>query len=113
MNKWVDLGINFRYFVGKTMFIKYCGFIALPGGFGTMDELYEALTWFRPTRSREFLIILIDSSYWQGLIDWMANVRLPAANISPGDLDLVHIVETPEEAVEIVESSALGIERTG
>lgn len=105
MNKWVDLGINFRYFFArKTMFIKYSlGFIVLPGGFGTLDELYEALTLVQTHKIKEFPIILIDSSYWTGLIEWMRDVMLPAGNISPADLDLIHIVETPEEAVEIVE----------
>ncbi|MDO5049583.1 MAG: TIGR00730 family Rossman fold protein [Actinomycetaceae bacterium] len=105
MNKWVDLGINFRYFFArKTMFIKYSlGFIVLPGGFGTMDELFEALTLVQTHKIKQFPIILVDPGYWGGLLEWLKQTMVSAGTISPGDLDLIYLVETPEEAVEIVE----------
>ncbi|MEE6273682.1 TIGR00730 family Rossman fold protein [Georgenia wangjunii] len=108
MNSWVDLGVNFRYFfVRKTMFVKYAeGFIVLPGGFGTMDELFEALTLVQTQKVKSFPLVLIGSSFWGGLVDWLRTSMLAAGNISAADLDLIQVVDTAEEAVELVRASA-------
>lgn len=104
MNDHVDLGINFRYFfIRKTMFVKYSlGFIVLPGGFGTLDELFEALTLVQTHKVRSFPIVLVGRDYWQGLVDWIKNTQLVAGMISPQDLDLISVVDTAEEAIEAV-----------
>ena len=98
-----DKIINFDYFfVRKVMFIKYAqGFIVLPGGFGTLDEMFEALTLIQTEKSGKFPVILIGKSFWTGLIDWIKEVLLVEENnISPEDLDLIQIVDTAEEAVQ-------------
>jgi uncharacterized protein (TIGR00730 family) len=104
MNQWVDLGVNFRYFFArKTMFVKYSqGFVVLPGGFGTMDELFEALTLVQTQKVSSFPIVLVGSSYWGGLIDWLRDSMLARGTISAADLDLVPVVDTAEEAVDAV-----------
>jgi uncharacterized protein (TIGR00730 family) len=107
-NPYIDSDklINFDYFfVRKLMFIKYAqGFIVLPGGFGTLDELFEALTLIQTHKIGKFPIVLVGSSYWQGLIDWLKNTMLEVErNISPEDLDLMKIVDTADEAVEHIE----------
>jgi len=98
-----DKLISFEhFFVRKVMFVRYAqGFIVLPGGFGTFDELFEAITLIQTEKIGRFPIILVGSEYWQGLIDWVKNVVLNVEhNISEKDLDLIHIVDTAEEAVE-------------
>ncbi|MCK6210015.1 TIGR00730 family Rossman fold protein [Georgenia sp. EYE_87] len=102
MNQWVDLGVNFRYFFArKTMFVKYSqGFVVLPGGFGTMDELFEALTLVQTQKVSSFPIVLVGSSYWGGLIDWLRDSMLARGTISAADLELVPVVDTAEEAVD-------------
>ena len=102
MNQWVDLGVNFRYFFArKTMFVKYAlGFIVLPGGFGTMDELWEALTLVQTGKVRSFPIVLVGTGYWGGLLDWVRSTMVPAGVIAPVDVDLIQLVDTPEEAVD-------------
>lgn len=104
MNEWVDLGVNFRYFFArKTMFVKYAlGFIVLPGGFGTMDELWEALTLVQTGKVNSFPIVLVGSEYWGGLLDWARGTMVPAGTIAAADLDLIQLVDTAEEAVERV-----------
>ena len=100
-----DKLIDFEYFfVRKVMFVKYAqGFIALPGGFGTLDELFEALTLIQTKKIGKFPIILMGSEYWAGMIDWIKNVMLgEEKNISPEDMDLMQIVDTPQEAVDII-----------
>ena len=108
-NPYIDKGksINFDYFfVRKVMFVKYSqGFIVLPGGFGTLDELFEALTLIQTQKIGRFPIILVGKLYWQGLIDWMRTVMGEKYfNINPQDLDLFTVVDTPEEAVECINS---------
>jgi hypothetical protein len=101
-----DKLINFDYFfVRKLMFIKYAqGFIVLPGGFGTLDELFEALTLIQTKKIGRFPIILVGRSYWSGLIDWMKGTMLEGeSNINPEDLKLFSIVETPDEAVRVID----------
>lgn len=96
-----DKLLNFDYFfVRKVMFIKYSqGFIVLPGGFGTLDELFEAITLIQTKKIGQFPIILMGSKFWAGLIDWIKESLLEEGNISPEDLDLMKIVDTAEEAV--------------
>ncbi|MDC4233767.1 TIGR00730 family Rossman fold protein [Actinomyces sp. B33] len=104
LNQWVNIGINFRYFFArKTMFLKYStGFIAMPGGFGTMDELFEALTLVQTGKVGSFPIVLVGTSYWAGLIDWIEDRMIGETMITPGDEALVHVVDDEEEAVRLV-----------
>ncbi|NCT91126.1 TIGR00730 family Rossman fold protein [Cellulomonas sp. APG4] len=104
MNQWVDLGVNFRYFFArKTCFVKYSqGFVVLPGGFGTFDELFESLTLVQTHKVTEFPIVLVGSDYWRGLLDWLAGPVVDAGTISARDLDLVEVVDDPAEAVRLV-----------
>jgi uncharacterized protein (TIGR00730 family) len=100
-----DKRINFEYFfVRKVMFIKYAqGFIVLPGGFGTLDEMFEALTLIQTEKSGKFPVILVGRDFWSGLIEWIKNILLKEENnISSEDLDLITIVDSPEEAVEYI-----------
>jgi uncharacterized protein (TIGR00730 family) len=105
-NPYLDHSIDFRYFfVRKTMFVKYaCAFVIFPGGFGTMDELFEALTLIQTDKVRDFPVVLFGSDYWGGLIDWIRETMIPAGTISPEDLDLIFITDDPAEvATHIVE----------
>lgn len=104
LNKWVDLGIHFRYFFArKTMFVKYAeGFVVLPGGFGTLDELFESLTLVQTQKVRGFPIVLVGTEFWGGLIDWIRETVAQRGLISPDDIDLLHVVDDPDEAVRIV-----------
>lgn len=104
MNEWVDLGVNFRYFFArKTMFVKYAqGFIVLPGGFGTLDELFEAMTLVQTQKVTSFPIVLIGTEFWTPLWDWVRGSLLANGMISAKDLDLVHLVDDPVEAVRLV-----------
>jgi uncharacterized protein (TIGR00730 family) len=104
LNQWVDIGVNFRYFFArKTMFVKYAsGFIVLPGGFGTLDELFEALTLVQTQKVTAFPIVLVGASYWRGLLDWLQGAVREAAMISEHDLGLLHVTDDPLEAVQIV-----------
>jgi len=98
-NEYQDITLSFRYFfIRKLMFIKYAiAFIIFPGGFGTMDELFEALTLVQTRRIKSFPVILYGSKYWKGLIDWMKNSLVPEGTISREDFALFSIVDTPEE----------------
>lgn len=101
-----DKLINFDYFfVRKVMFVKYAqGFIVMPGGFGTLDEMFEAITLIQTKKIGAFPIILVGKRYWQGLFDWVRDVMLEQEqNINEKDLDLVKIVETPEAAVDAID----------
>ncbi|WP_433629279.1 TIGR00730 family Rossman fold protein [Nocardia sp. CA-120079] len=110
LNEWVDLGINFRYFFArKTMFVKYSqAFICLPGGFGTLDELFEALTLVQTHKITRFPIILFGSKYWAGLVDWLRDSLGGSGKISPGDLGLLHVTDSVEEVVQIILATADG-----
>ncbi|QHB99643.1 TIGR00730 family Rossman fold protein [Epidermidibacterium keratini] len=101
LNDWVDLGINFRYFfVRKTMFVKYSqAFVILPGGFGTMDELFEALTLIQTRKITRFPVVLVGVSFWQGLVDWLREKMQADGRISDGDLDLLYLTDDPDEVV--------------
>lgn len=101
-----DKNINFDFFfVRKVMFVKYSqGFIVLPGGFGTLDELFEALTLIQTKKIGRFPIIMVGKSYWSGLIDWIKSTMLEGEhNINPEDLKLFSVVDTPDEAVRVIE----------
>lgn len=104
MNQWVDLGVNFRYFFArKMMFVKYSeGFVVLPGGFGTFDELFEALTLVQTQKVTGFPIVLVGTDYWTGLLTWLRDTVHPAGMISAVDVDLLKVAATADEAVEIV-----------
>ncbi len=108
LNEWVDLGINFRYFFArKTMFVKYSqAFICLPGGFGTLDELFEALTLVQTHKITRFPIVLFGTRYWAGLVEWLRDSLLGSGKISPGDLGLLHVTDSVEEVVDIVVRAA-------
>ncbi|MBD7919499.1 TIGR00730 family Rossman fold protein [Cellulomonas sp. Sa3CUA2] len=104
MNEWVDLGVNFRYFFArKMMFVKYSeGFVVLPGGFGTFDELFEALTLVQTHKVTGFPIVLVGVEYWSGLLTWLRDTVHPAGMIAAADIDMLQLVATPQEAVEHV-----------
>jgi uncharacterized protein (TIGR00730 family) len=104
LNEWVDVGIAFRYFfVRKTMFVKYAqAFVILPGGFGTLDELFEALTLVQTRKVTRFPVVLFGSDYWSGLVDWLRTTMVPAATIKAGDLDLFTVTDDVDEVVRIV-----------
>ena len=101
LNDWVDVGINFRYFFArKTMFVKYAqGFIVLPGGFGTLDELFEAVTLVQTQKVTSFPIVLLGRDYWGGLLDWLRDTAAARGTISTGDLDLLTLTDDVDEAV--------------
>jgi uncharacterized protein (TIGR00730 family) len=104
LNQYVDLGVNFRYFFArKTMFVKYAeGFIVLPGGFGTLDELFEALTLVQTTKVTSFPIVLVGVGYWSGLLEWLRTSALDHGAVSEKDVALLQLTDEPTEAVRIV-----------
>lgn len=106
VNKYADLKIHFRYFfVRKTMFMKYAhGLVIFPGGFGTLDEFFEALTLIQTKKIRNFPVVLFGSEYWGGLLDWLKNTMEVAGNIAPGDLDIFMVTDSPEEVADYVVS---------
>jgi uncharacterized protein (TIGR00730 family) len=108
LNPYVDLGIEFRYFFArKTMFVKYAdAFVIMPGGFGTLDELFESLTLIQTGKVRDFPVVLVGTDYWRGLIDWMRAVQLPAGAIAESDLDLLKLTDDPDEAVAMIRAYA-------
>lgn len=102
-----DKSLDFDYFfVRKVMFVKYSqGFVVMPGGFGTLDELFEAITLIQTNKIEKFPIILVSSSFWGGLVDWIKQtLRDEYKTISPEDLDLIHVVDTPEEVTTILDA---------
>ncbi|CAZ98626.1 TIGR00730 family Rossman fold protein [Zobellia galactanivorans] len=101
-----DKSLDFDYFfVRKVMFVKYSqGFVVMPGGFGTLDELFEAITLIQTNKIEKFPIILVGSEFWTGLIDWIKNTMLGVKNISPNDLDLIKIADTEDEVVDIIDA---------
>ncbi len=103
-NDWISLGIYFRYFFArKTMFVKYAqGFVVLPGGFGTLDELFEAVTLAETGKIKSFPIVLVGRSYWSGLLSWLRDRLLTAGMITEAELAAVQLVDTPAEALEII-----------
>ena len=100
--------MNFRYFFArKTMFVKYSdGFVVMPGGMGTLDELFEALTLVQTQKISSFPIVLVDSGYWGGLLEWLRTTMIERGMISASDPDLLHVVDDAEAAVDYVVSAA-------
>jgi uncharacterized protein (TIGR00730 family) len=110
LNEWVDVGINFRYFFArKTMFVKYSqGFIVLPGGVGTLDETFEALTLVQTKKVTSFPIVLLGSTYWRGLLDWMRDTVLAEGMVSQADLDRLVVTDDVDEAVAMMVAAREG-----
>ncbi|MFI0373217.1 TIGR00730 family Rossman fold protein [Actinomadura sp. 1N219] len=104
LNDHIGIGLEFRYFfVRKTMFVKYSqAFVVLPGGFGTLDELFEAITLVQTRKITRFPIVLVGTEFWGGLLDWIEKSMLPSGKISPQDLDLIHLTDDPDEVVQII-----------
>ncbi len=101
-----DKSLDFDYFfVRKVMFVKYSqGFVVMPGGFGTLDELFEAITLIQTNKVQKFPIILVGTSFWSGLFDWIKATLLDTfSTISPGDIELLHLVDTPDEVLAILD----------
>jgi len=104
LNDWVDIGINFRYFFArKTMFLKYSqGFVVFPGGFGTMDEMFEALTLTQTRKVTQFPVILVGTAYWAGLLAWAREQMVGAGNVDAADLDLVTCTDDLDEVMRVL-----------
>ncbi len=103
-NEYANIQLDFRYFfIRKVMFVKYSvAYVIMPGGFGTLDELFEALTLIQTKRIRYFPVILVDSKFWKGLLDWTKETMVEEGTISKSDFDIFNVVDTPEEAVRII-----------
>ena len=104
-NPYANVRMDFRYFfIRKVIFIKYAqAYVVLPGGFGTLDELFEALTLIQTDRIKPFPVILVGNDYWQGLLDWLRDRLLQTGKISPEDLELIQLVDEPAEVVAAVQ----------
>ena len=104
INQYLDKAMTFRYFfVRKLMFVKYSeAFVTFPGGFGTLDELYGALVLIQTKKISDFPVILYSRKYWGGMVQWLRDVVLAGNNITPEDVDSIHVVDTPEEVRDIV-----------
>lgn len=104
-NPYANVSIDYKYFfIRKVMFVKYAvAYVILPGGFGTMDELFEALTLIQTRRIKAFPVILMGSEYWKGLFDWLRETMLRDNKISPDDLELLQIIDDPDEAVKHIQ----------
>ncbi|WP_090481105.1 LOG family protein [Nakamurella panacisegetis] len=104
INQYVDLGINFRYFFArKTMFVKYSqAFVCLPGGFGTLDELFEALTLVQTKKVTKFPVVLFGTEYWGGLVDWIHRSVAGAGNVGIADLSLIHLTDDVDDMIRVV-----------
>ncbi|MGY2127532.1 TIGR00730 family Rossman fold protein [Blastococcus sp. SYSU DS0617] len=107
LNEWVDVGISFRYFfVRKTMFVKYAqAFVILPGGFGTLDELFEALTLVQTRKVTRFPVILFGTDYWSGLLDWIHRTMAATGTISPADLELLTVTDDVGAVVAAIQAA--------
>jgi uncharacterized protein (TIGR00730 family) len=103
-NPYANIHLDYKYFfVRKVMFVKYAvAYVIFPGGFGTMDELFEALTLIQTKKIKAFPLILIGSEYWSGLIDWLKNRMLAEGKILPADLDLLQVVDDPQDVVKLI-----------
>ena len=104
MNAYVDLGVEFRYFFArKVMFVKYAdGFVIMPGGLGTLDELFESLTLIQTGKVRHFPVVLVGRAYWTGLLDWMRDTMLAAGVIGETDLGLFHVTDDPDDVIDYI-----------
>jgi uncharacterized protein (TIGR00730 family) len=110
INEYVDAAVEFRYFfVRKTMLVKYSeAFVIFPGGFGTFDELFEALVLIQTGKIRDFPVVLFGRDYWAGLLEWLRTTVLPGGKIAPDDLELLVICDTPEQVRDAVVASRAG-----
>jgi len=108
-NPWADIQVDFRYFfVRKVMLVKYSlAYIIMPGGFGTLDELFEAVTLIQTERIKSFPVILVGADYWQGLLDWVKDRMLTEKTISPDDIDILQIIDEPAEIVKAVTNKVI------
>jgi uncharacterized protein (TIGR00730 family) len=115
LNGWVDIGIDFRYFfVRKTMFVKYAqAFVVLPGGFGTLDELFEAITLVQTKKVTRFPVILIGIDYWSGLLDWIKGRLLADGKVSAADMELFLLTDDVEEAVRFIVDADAALAENG
>jgi uncharacterized protein (TIGR00730 family) len=104
LNDWLDIGLDFRYFFArKTMFVKYAqAFVILPGGFGTFDELFEALTLVQTRKVTRFPVILLGTEYWRGLVDWLRGTVAANGKVGQADLDLLTVTDSVPEAVQLI-----------
>jgi uncharacterized protein (TIGR00730 family) len=104
LNDYVGMGLEFRYFfVRKTMFVKYSqAFVVLPGGFGTLDELFEAITLVQTGKITKFPIVLVGREYWSGLLSWIRGTLLDNGMVAADDIDLLHVADDPAEVVKII-----------
>jgi uncharacterized protein (TIGR00730 family) len=111
LNNYVNVGVEFRYFfVRKTVFIKYSqAFVVLPGGFGTLDEMFEALTLVATGKITKFPIVLVGRAYWSGLLDWLKDTMLADGKIGADELALIRIADDPEEAIKIIKEAHAGM----
>ena len=103
-NPYANIHLDYKYFfVRKVMFVKYAvAYVIMPGGFGTMDEFFEALTLIQTKKTKPFPLILMGSEYWQGLIDWLKNHILAEGKIAPADMELIQVIDDPEEVVKLI-----------
>lgn len=110
LNQYLDVAVNFRYFfVRKMMFVKYVeGFIVLPGGYGTLDELFEALTLVQTGKITRFPIVLMGTTFWSGLLDWLRTTLVDEGVIGRDDVDLISLTDDPAEAVALITEAAVG-----
>ncbi len=108
-NKYANTRIEFKYFfIRKVMFLKYAhAYIVLPGGFGTLDELFEAITLIQTHRMKPFPVILVGSEYWAGMIEWIRSSLLSEEKISPKDMDIVQVMDDPEEIVRVIQKTVI------
>jgi len=104
-NPYANISIDYKYFfIRKVMFVKYAvAYVIMPGGFGTMDELFEALTLIQTRRIKSFPVILMGSEYWKGLVDWLKKTMVRSGMILPEDLDFIEIIDDPDEAVRHIQ----------
>ena len=107
LNQWVDIGVNFRYFFArKTMFVKYAqGFVVFPGGYGTMDELFEALTLVQTRKVTVFPVVLVGAAFWGPLVDWLRNTVAASGRVNEQDLELFTVVDSPQEALDVIKEA--------
>jgi uncharacterized protein (TIGR00730 family) len=108
-NSYTNLNLTFHYFfVRKVMFIKYAvAYVILPGGFGTMDELFESITLIQTHKIRPFPVILVGTEYWKGLFDWIKEVVVKEGSISPSDLEICQLIDEPEDIIKIIKKTVI------
>ena len=108
-NPYANVRLNFRYFfVRKVVFVKYSvAYVVMPGGFGTLDELSEAITLIQTKRIRPFPVFLVGSDYWRGFVDWVNSTMLSAGKISPGDMDLFTVIDDPGQVVQLIKKTVI------